>query len=167
MNVLQNLRAVSLERSTEVVQFDARHLGHHPIGDARRQPPRDGVVHPNLAPSARNVITLVEFGEQGRDVFGRVLQVAIHRDHDLTGGLMEPGGKRGGLAEIPPQLHYFQVSVGFRQVGQQLETVVGRSVVDEDDLIRPPEAGQHRRELVIERKQGWLFVVNRDDDGNH
>src|SRR5208283_3276990 len=41
------------------------------------------------------------------------------------------------------------------------------SVVHEDDFVALGELPQHRRQAVVQRQNGPLFVVDRDDDGQH
>ena len=57
------------------------------------------------APPARHVGARLDRGDQARDVFGLVLEVAVHRHDDVAAGTREPGVHRGVLAEVPLEAH--------------------------------------------------------------
>ena len=167
VDVLQHLGAVGLEGGAEIAQVDAARLGHQPVGDARRDLAHDGVVDAVLAPAAGDVVALVDLFEQRGNVLGRVLQVAVHGDDDVALGFVEARRERGRLAEVAAQADHLEVAVGFHQVGQQFEAAVGGGVVDEEDLVGPLQLFQHRGEAVVQREDGGLLVVDRNDDRQH
>jgi hypothetical protein len=53
------------------------------------------------------------------------------------------------------------------QPRQRGEGAVGRAVVDEDGLPRPPERVERRAELVVQEGDAPLLVVDGDDDRDH
>ena len=92
-----------------------------------------------------------------------MLQISIHRDNNLAAGFVETRGKRGSLTEIPPQSDDFEVLIGLYEIGEELEAPVRRSVIDEYNFVRAPDSEQYRRQPIVERQNGMLFVMNRND----
>lgn len=80
-----------------------RHPGDQTIGHAGGQGTGDKLILPVEPPSADDIVPLIEFGEHPGDVYRVVLQVGVHQDDDLACGMVNPGGDRGGLAEIAAQ----------------------------------------------------------------
>ena len=105
----------------------------------------NGVVDALFAPTAGDIVTLVDFRQQRRDVLGCMLQVAVERDHHAALRLIEAGRERGRLAEVAPQTNHFEAMIGLHQVGQQVEAAIRGGVVDEDNLVGLLQALQHRR----------------------
>ena len=85
--------AVGLEGGAEVVDLYPTQLSHQPIGAARGDAAHPQVVEPALAPAADDVVALGQFLQELRDIFGIVLQVAIHGDDVLALGMVEAGGQ--------------------------------------------------------------------------
>src|SRR5580658_11184650 len=104
-NVLDDLAAVGLEGGAEVVDVDAGELRHHPVGNERGNTAEHEVVGTLGAPSADDVVALFELGEEARNLAGVVLQVAVHGDDELAGGVVEAGGERRGLPEVAAKLY--------------------------------------------------------------
>ena len=117
-----------------------------------------------LPPSAGDVIASVDLGQQIRNVFGRVLQVAIHRDNHVALGQLEPGRQRRCLSEIPPEHDHPEPRIMFDQRRQQLTAGIARIVVDEDNFKRRVKSLQNRYQAVIQRQDMIRLVVNRYDD---
>ena len=100
-NVLDDFAAIDFEGGAEIVDIDSGKLGHHPIGNARRQTAHDEIVDALLAPTADDVAAGGFKGFQHyRDVVRVVLQVTVHGDDDFAGSVVETGGEGGGLAVI-------------------------------------------------------------------
>src|ERR1022692_79252 len=59
-------------------------MARSPIRDAAGQPAGQPPVPPLGTPSADNVITFLQFRNEGRDLLRIVLQIAIHGDDDLA-----------------------------------------------------------------------------------
>ena len=125
------------------------------------------IVDAVFAPAAGDIVTLVDFGQQRGNVFGSVLQVAVHGDHHVAFGFVEPRREGRGLPEVAAQPDDLQVPVGLHQVRQQLETPIGGGVIHEQNLVRPLQDLEHAGEAVVEREEGMLLVVNRNHDGQH
>src|SRR4029077_2535010 len=63
VNIFQDFGAVSLEGGAKIAQIEPRSAGHEPVGDARRDLARDGVVDAILAPAAGDVIAFLDLSE--------------------------------------------------------------------------------------------------------
>ena len=75
----------------------------------------------------------IEFGY----FVGTVLQIGVHGDDDITGGLFKPDEEGGGLAVIPAELDsFYRVGVLLFQRLDYLPGGVGTAVVDEQDFVR-------------------------------
>ena len=77
-----------------------------------------------LAPSADDVVSRGDLFQEQRDVVGIVLQIAVHGDDVLAAGMIETGGKAGGLAEVAAQLDDGDAAVDSRDFTQHGEGVV-------------------------------------------
>ena len=167
VDVLQDFGAICLEGGAEVAQVHARSLRHEPVRDARRNFSRDGIVQTSLAPSARDVVPLVDLREESRYIFGLVLQIAVERDDDFTLGLVEPGRQSGSLAEVAAQADHLQPRIRFREIGEEFEAAVRGSIVHKQYLVLPLHSLQHTSEPVVKRQKRRLLVVNGNNDGDH
>jgi hypothetical protein len=78
-----------------------------------------------FAPTARDIVPFLDFGEECRDIFGLMLQIAVKRNDDIALSFVETRRQCRGLAEIAAQPYDLQPSVGLRQIRQQVEAPVG------------------------------------------
>src|SRR6266568_517149 len=78
----------------------------------------------------------------------------------------ESGRETRGLTEIAPEANHSKTRVPALQTRQLLERIVRTAVVYRDDLVRPPEAGQARRQLAVEPLDIRRLVPHRNDDGD-
>ena len=164
-HLLENVAAISLERRAEVVNVDAAQLGHHPVGDARRDAAHPEIVDANFAPSADDVVSGRNLFQEQRNVGGIVLQVAIHGDDVFPAGVIEACGQSGGLSEIAAQLDDCDAAIDCGDLAKLGECVVARSIVDQDDLKRLAVVFHYGLQAVIEIGDVLLLVVQGDDDG--
>ena len=139
--------------------------GDDPVGEPRGDPLGDRVAAV-LAPSADHVVSLVELGDEPRDVGGIVLQVAVGRDDDLAAGVVEAGGEGGGLAEVPAQAQDAHPRVRGLDREQPLPRRIRGAVVHEDDLVGLAEGEEARRQLPMQVGQVLGLVVDGDHDGD-
>ncbi|MNN84205.1 hypothetical protein D3C81_2013380 [compost metagenome] len=61
---------------------------------------------PVAAPRQHHVIAVAPVLQEGRQQFGRVLQVGIHGDHHVAARFVQPGCQRRLLAEIARQVDH-------------------------------------------------------------
>src|SRR5205814_213354 len=118
-------------------------------------------------PTGDEVEALVELGEEARDLGRVVLQVAVDRHDDVAARVREPGHQRRRLAEVAAHPHDAYRIRARVQPGERRPGAVGRAVVDEDRF--PLATGQLERDaqLLNERRDAALLVVDRDDDREH
>ncbi len=135
------------------------------VGDHRRQPARHERVLAVAPPAGHDVVAGVEGREQARDVGGVVLEVAVHGDDDLAGGVIDAGRERGGLSEVAHQAHEVHARIVAGGRDQARIGVVVAAVVDEHDLAREPQAIGGRLELGDQGLGVRGLVVDGDDDG--
>ena len=165
VNVLEDLGSVRLEAAVHVVELDPGREPRGRVVDPRDEPSHERIV-PIALPARDDVESVVELGEQVRDLGRVVLQVCIHRDDHLAGRDLDSGRERGRLAEVPAQTYDADVEVRRMEAHELAVRAVGRAVVDEHDL--PVEVGRAERgvEFGVDLLERRLFVEERDDDGD-
>ena len=164
-NVLDDFAAIDFEGGAEVVDIDSRELGHHPIGNARRQAAHDEIVDALLAPAADDVAAGGFKGLQHyRDVVRVVLQVAVHGNNDFAGSVVKTGGEGGGLAVIALETDDGDARIVERNLAKNLRSRVAALIVHIDEFDRFEAAGHHSGEAGMELADAFLFVMKRDDD---
>jgi hypothetical protein len=162
---LDHAGTIGLEGGAEVVQRDAGQLGHHPVGDARGQAARPVAIDAVGAPAAGDVVALGELGEQLRQIFRRMLQVAVHGDDHLAQGVIEAGGERGRLAVVAGQFDDADGGIAGAEAAQRQVAAVAAAVIDEDDLVGQADGDQHAREARVQFVERRLFVEDGNDHG--
>src|SRR3989344_8974822 len=78
--------------------------------------------------------TFLCFSVHFSDLFGLILEVAVHHHHPLATACRESGCNRGILSEIPRKIETADTSVFCRQVLNPLPGIVGARVVHENNL---------------------------------
>ena len=86
------------------------------------------------APRQHDVKTFLRFGIQARDLFGPVLQVAIHHHCPLAVAMVQPGGDAVVLAEIAAELDAFDPTILFGQALDDLPRPVTTAIFHQHDL---------------------------------
>src|SRR5690348_9224668 len=64
-----------------------------------------------------------------------MLEVVVHRDHDVARGVGQAAERRPGLALVVHEVKPLHLRVRAGERAYDLPRVVGRAVVDEDDLV--------------------------------
>ena len=70
------------------------------------------------------------------------------------------------LAEVAPELDELQVVIDCCQAEEAGMRRVFATVVDDHDLVGPPECRERGNQRVVQRLDVVLLVVNGDDDGD-
>jgi hypothetical protein len=65
-----------------------------------------------------------------------VLEVTIHGKDEFTLTVVESGGQRRGLAEIPAQFHHHHAAIDGSDLLEEQERVILAAIVDENQLER-------------------------------
>ena len=99
------------------------------------------------------------------DQFRRMLQIGIHDDGRGTPRMIETGRYGDLLAEIPAQRQGANARVRGMSGAQPLERIVGRSVVDKDDLEGGRATLQHRHQPLQQSLDIPGFIADRRDHG--
>ena len=132
--------------------------------------PRGGDLEPPLhvlrAPNrGHDVVALAGLFQEQRDHLGRVLQVAVHRDHGFAPGGPQPGGQSDLVPEVPRQA---KAPVAWVRAGLLLHDLPGAvrgAVVHANHLGVGVEIGKHRVEAREQLRQDRGFVVAGQNDG--
>ena len=93
---------------------------------------------------------LFERRDHRRDVVRIVLQIAVRGDDEPPARVREAGGKRRGLAEVAAEPDDAQPRIASLQLRQDLETVIGAAIVDDDDFVAASPGRQRLRELAMQ-----------------
>src|SRR5215213_320857 len=96
-----HLSAVKLEATVEIVQ---RHPGDHPdrsIEEATGKGLSQRVLTP-LLPARDEIETFVELGQKAGYFHGVVLEIGVHREHQLARRRREPRCQPARLPEVSP-----------------------------------------------------------------
>ena len=146
------------------MERDPGNARDEPVGDLRGETARPERVLPIVAPPADDVVPLLELVDQPRDVRRVVLSVPVHGGDEPPAGHVEAGGQSGRLAEVRPEPDHPERAESAGQLTQARPRPIPRAVVDDDHLVRTPEAFH---DVPQARQQGpdvVLLVVDGDDD---
>src|ERR1700735_5246096 len=91
-DVLDDFAPIRFEGGSEVVDLDSAEEGHGPVGRAGGNAAEEEVAPTLRPPSADDVVAFFEFGEEVGDLFGVVLEIAVHGEDECTLGVVETGG---------------------------------------------------------------------------
>ena len=140
-----------------------RHAADEPVRRPRRETSEESVLTV-AAPSADNVVTLVQLLEKPCDVCRVVLEIAVHWNDDLSAGVVEPGAECCRLPVVPAELDEPQSRLRSGESRQPGIGLVSTPVVDGDHLPRPAELLESLDGCLAERLDVLLLVVDGDDD---
>src|SRR5262249_18289288 len=119
-----------------------------------------------LAPARDDVVTLVEFFEQARDIGGVVFGVRAPRGQNMPAGGVDARAHRGGLALVPSQRDDSHAQVLLGDLSELRKAVICRAVVDVNHLVIAPEPFKGFSQFKIELADAVSFVVNGEEDRN-
>ena len=113
-----------------------------------------------------DVVALAPVRDELRDQLGRVLEIAVEQHDGVTGRDPHPGGERALRAERAGVVDRRRRSGSrCRELGQHLAGVVGRAVVDEDDLVVRAHLGERADEPLVHDRHGGGVPIAGDDGG--
>jgi hypothetical protein len=162
-DAVEELDPIGAERASDVGDRLVGDPIANRVGDPGGEPPQRRV--PAGDPHAADDVPAGELGEKPRDVRRVVLEVGVEGDHDLAAGGAEAGGEGGRLTTVAGQAEDAEPGVGGGELGQDPRTVVGRTVVHEEDLVGPPEGFEGGVDLRGQRAKIRRLVVDGHDDG--
>ena len=164
-DVLDHFAAIGFEGGAEVVDVDATENRHQRVCRAGRNAAEKKIVRTLGTPTADDVVTLFEFGEEGGDLIGVVLEVAIHSEDVVALGVIEAGGEGGGLAEVAAELDDEDAAIYRSDLFEQAIGAVTGAIVDKDQFEGFTDLLHDGLEAIVERGDVILFVVEWHDDG--
>ena len=157
--------------------------GHQPIigragGDLRvaddAQEPVEGRRGPALEARERGGDPLGEHDVEARPVqchhvgnqLGRMLPIAVERDHRIAVGSIETGREGRLVAEVAAQLQDRHVGVARGQLRQLVGGVVDGAIVHvaDPDVVLASQRRDRIHQPPVERGHHLLLVVERNDD---
>jgi hypothetical protein len=165
-DVLQDLGAHRFQAAVHIVQAQTRDTAGDAVEDPRDEPAREGVASRGL-PASDEVVAFVELRQQGGDLRGIVLAIAVDRHDDVSLRLGEPRVERSCFPRVAAQADGANTRALAVQLGERGERVVGGAVVDDDHLPGLPERVERMCQLVDQVAQAWFLVVDGDDDRDH
>ena len=127
--------------------------------DQREPPP--GLARSRVAHRVNHVRALVPAAQEGPDQLGRVLKIGVDRDDHIPGRVIEPGGERRLVAEVPCEAHHPYPRVLLGKGAQPRDGLVGRAVVHGHQL--PGDAVQRVAEPLVEGVHRLGLVEHRHD----
>jgi hypothetical protein len=93
-----------------------------------------------------------------------MLAVGIHDDDGRAARHGEAGGDGRLLAEIAGEADIAHMRIVGRHPAHGFTRLVGRAVVDDDDLRRDVQCPQLRADLFDQHGQGGALIMRRQDD---
>ena len=163
LNFLNDFPPISLERCPEIMQIDPRQLRHHPVGGAAGNLPHQPVIAARIAPAADQVEAFFDFLEKAGNLFGIVLQVAIHGNDDLAPREIKSRLQPGRLAEISPQSDDVHTMIVLVNIGKHLEGVVPAAVVHEHQFVGFADGIHYFGDLHVQGRDIFLLVEEGND----
>ena len=64
-----------------------------------------------------------------------MLEIGVHRNHDVSSSSLQSGEQCGLVSEISRQTYPLHSPVGALQVVEDVERVILAAIVDDDDLV--------------------------------
>src|SRR5262249_44028599 len=135
VNVFDDLAAVRLESRSEVVQIDSAQLSHQPICGATGQSPGQQCVLSFQAPSADDVVPLIQLREERGDLLRVVLKISVHRNDHVAASEIKAGLQARRLAEVFAEANNDDVRIVLRDVGKNGERLIAAAVIYKNDLV--------------------------------
>lgn len=116
------------------------------------------------ADAADGIDTGLESFQKSGNIGGVHLHVGIHGDDDPAAGELETGGFTGTFAGIDAVVNNSEPGTAAAERLESRQAGVGTGIVDADDFKGFARFGQGGFELLHQRAQVILFVVDGDDD---
>ena len=93
-----------------------------------------------------------------------MLQVGVHDNRGSSRGMVQSCGDGDFLAEIAAERDSRDATLRCMQCAHNIERVIARTIIDEDDLEAARCTFQNRHEPLQERPDIFRFVQDRDND---
>ena len=93
-----------------------------------------------------------------------MLQVGVHHDDGLPGGMFQPRAERALVAKIARQADELDPRIAPPQLLQHVQRVVATAVIDKDYLPGKLQGFQFPANGLVQRLQVLFFVVRRHNN---
>src|SRR3989344_3010280 len=121
-----------------------------------------------LAPAAaareHDVMALLGFAVERRNIFRPVLEIAVHDHRPIARGMIEPRRDPIMLSEITAELKSADASIGLRELLDDLPGSVPAAVFDEDYLKIFGDSAEGIAQSPIEFIEAAFGAIDRHDD---
>ena len=94
-----------------------------------------------------------------------MLQIAVHGEDELAGGVIEARRQRRRLTEIPPQLHHQHTAVDGSYLFEELVSAVFGTVIYQHQLKAVRHLFHNLLQAGIQNGDVFLFIVIGHNDG--
>src|SRR5262249_40130961 len=116
------------------------------------------------SPTGDNVVTLIEFFEQPRNICRIILQVGVHRDENVAPRIVDPGTHCRGLSVVASERNDSNAVIGLGYAPQSIKTSVAGAVVDIDDFKATAHLIKRSDQTRMKGPDVFLLVVHRQED---
>jgi hypothetical protein len=103
-DVLDEVGPERFEGAAVVANRHSRDLGDQPVSNTRRNLPRHQFVLTIDAPTDDEMVALIDLLHERTYIRRVVLQIAIHRNKDVSARVLDPSRHGGGLSIVAPEL---------------------------------------------------------------
>src|SRR5882724_311422 len=162
LNALQRLPPIGFQSASIIVQMNPRNRRDEPVGQRAWQLAPERGVLPLLPPARDEIVALIQFGQELRNIGRIILEIAIHGDEDISPGKTNTGHESRRLTGITAQLDEAQLRL--RQLPDNLARLIGAAVVHNNDLVGKAEIFQAAKESRQELLQVVRLVENGQND---
>ena len=111
-----------------------------------------------------DVVALAPFREHLVNEFGRILEIDVHGDDGVAGGVFEAGEGGHRLAEAAGEAEEFDARITRAVLQNDVFRAVGRRVERENDFVVLRDGGENRTEAPEEFRDIFFLLINGDDD---
>src|SRR6266436_9870524 len=164
LNALQRLPPIGFQGASIIVQIDPRNRRDEPVGKRAWQITLERGVLPLLPPARDEIVALIQFGQELRNIGRIILKIAIHGDEDISLGKTNPGHESRRLSGITAQLDEAQLRP--RQLPDNLARLIDAAVVHHNDLVGKAESFEAAKESRQKLLEVFRLVENGQNDRN-
>jgi hypothetical protein len=92
-------------------------------------------ILPDRATRKDDIVAFLRLVVEPDDLFRLVLQVAVHHDHPVAPGMVQPRRDRPDLPEVSGQVEALDARVFQGDLLDDLPGILGAGIIDKDDLV--------------------------------
>lgn len=163
LDIFDDFFPEGFQSAAVVVKFNPGDRRNQPVGDDGRKAAAEEFVFPLPPPAADDVVSCFDLLDKKRDVMGIVLEIRVERDDNITPGMVESCRKGRSLAKVFSEFDDFDSVILPVKTFQRKKGFILASVIDEDDLVGFSKLLTGVIDFLIEDRQIFFLVVDRDD----